>query len=161
MQTLYYIDTCSLQWRYLSGRATATVDRILSERNNLVFTAELTILEWSSALARAYRRGDITSDQFKQFELALMTDIYNDSFLILRPSHRIIERARYLIEYIGVTNGLNLGSGDAIHLVHALDATKSQGTKLEFVTNDRALSNIIANIDILQASLEINYLESV
>ena len=46
-----------------------------SDPNKAVFTAELTLLEWSSTLARAFRRKTITRDDFKRNEVALMSDL--------------------------------------------------------------------------------------
>jgi hypothetical protein len=156
----YYIDTCSLQWRYLEGKASIVIDGILDDANNNVYSAELTILEWSSALARALRRGAIDQEQFKKYEIALMTDIFNDKLIILPTPTRLIERARYLIEYIGVKNKLRLGSGDAIHLVNAFDAINKKNTKLEFLTNDKALANIISTIDIFKEEMSVQYLST-
>ena len=159
MNAHYYIDTCSLKWRYLSGKPTANVDRLMDDEDNTVLTAELTILEWSSALARAYRRGSIDRDTFKHNEIALMTDIFTGRLEILPPVPRAIERARYLIEYVGVENRLNLGSGDSIHLITALDAATRLADRLTFVTSNHPLANIVENIDIIQQSLDPMYLD--
>lgn len=145
----YYIDTCSLQWRYLSGKPTATVDSLMDDPDNSIFTAELTVLEWSSALARAYRRGDYTDPTiFKRNELALMTDISAGRLQILPPLSRAVEKARYLIEYVGVEKGLGLGSGDALHLVYAIDTATRLGERLIFITSNSPLANIVQNVDL-------------
>lgn len=159
MNAHYYIDTCSLQWRYLSGKPTADVDRLMDDKGNTVLTAELTILEWSSALARAYRRGSIDRNTFKRNEIALMTDIFAGRLEILPPVPRAIEKARYLIEYVGVDNGLNLGSGDSIQLISALDAAACLAGRLTFVTSNHRLANIVENVDFIHQCLDLMYLD--
>ncbi len=55
----YYIDTCALKWRYLSGDHTPTVNQLMDDADTTVLTSELTLLEWSSALGCVYRENQI------------------------------------------------------------------------------------------------------
>lgn len=146
MSDFYYIDTCSLQWRYVSGAPTATVDALLDDPDKVVFTSELTLLEWSSTLARTFRRKKITQEDFKRNELALMSDVLTDKLQVLPPLTRAVEKARYLIEYVGVDRGLNLGSGDALHLVHAIEAASHEGEPVTVVTSNKAVANIVKTV---------------
>jgi hypothetical protein len=146
MTEFYYIDTCSLQWRYVSGAPTQTVDTLLDDPDKVVFTAELTLLEWSSTLARTFRRKKITEEDFKRNELALMSDVVTDKLQVLPPLTRAVEKARYLIEYVGVDRGLNLGSGDALHLVYALEAASHVAEPVTVVTSNKAVANIVRTI---------------
>jgi hypothetical protein len=145
----FYIDTCSLQWRYLSGKPTATVENLMDDPDNNIFTAELTVLEWSSAIARAYRRQDFTDPSvFKRNELGLMADISAGKLQLLPPLPRAVEKARYLIEYVGVEKKLGLGSGDALHLIYAIDTAARLGERLTFITSNSPLANIVQSIDL-------------
>jgi hypothetical protein len=146
MTEFYYIDTCSLQWRYVSGSPTQTVDTLLDDPDKVVFTAELTLLEWSSTLARTFRRKKITHEDFKRNELALMNDVVTNKLQVLAPLTRAVEKARYLIEYVGVDRGLNLGSGDALHLVYALEAASLVAGPVTMVTSNKAVANIVRTI---------------
>jgi len=148
MSDFYYIDTCSLQWRYLSGAPTATVDALLDAPDKTVFTAELTLLEWSSTLGRTFRRKTITKEDFKRNELALMSDVVAEKLQVLPPLTRAVEKARYLIEYVGVDRGLSLGSGDALHLVHAIDAASHVAASVTVVTSNKAVANIVNTVDL-------------
>jgi hypothetical protein len=159
MSNYYYIDTCSLQWRYLNGKPTSTVDSLLDNEHNAVFTAELAILEWSRTLARACRRGDIDKDTFKRNEIALMTDIYRNKLKILPLIPRAVEKARYLVKYVGVDNRLDLSSGDSLHLISALDVASRLPDRLTFVTSNHPLANIVEKIDIVSQSLDLMYLD--
>ena len=154
----YYIDTCSLKWRYLSGTPTNFVNQIMEDSTNRIFTSELTILEWSSALASVCREDIIDYTTFKQNELALMTDIVVDRLLI-RPLTRSIERARYLIEYVGVNKKLALRTGDSIHVVTALDVAAAIKEEVNFVTSDRKLARIINEVESFPPLLTATFLE--
>lgn len=146
MTEFYYIDTCSLQWRYVSGTPTPTVDALLDDPDKVVFTSELTLLEWSSTLARTLRRKKITKDDFKRNELALMTDVVTENLQVLPPLTRAVEKARYLMEHVGVDRGLNLGSGDAVHLVYAIEAASHVGGPVTVVTSNKAVANIVKTV---------------
>lgn len=148
MSNFYYIDTCSLQWRYVSGAPTATVDALLDDPDKVVFTGELTLLEWSSTLARTFRRKKITKEDFKRNELALMSDVVADKLKVLPPLTRAVEKARYLLEYVGVDRGLNLGSGDALHLVYAIEAASHFAGPVTVVTSNKAVANIVKTVDL-------------
>lgn len=159
MVSHYYIDTCSLKWRYLSGIPTTQVDSLLSDSGKAIFIAEFTILEWSSALGAALRNNAIDVEAFRRNEIALMADIASDRLKIIQWGNRTIERGRYLIQYLGIELRRSLRTGDAIHLVHALDLSRQTPPKLFFVTSDKRLAKIIASTDILAESLESLYLD--
>jgi PIN domain len=146
MSNFYYIDTCSLQWRYVSGAPTATVDALLDDPDKVVFTSELTLLEWSSTLARTFRRKKITQEDFKRNELALMSDVLTEKLQVWPPLIRAVEKARYLMEYVGVDRGLNLGSGDALHLVYAIEAASHVAGPVTVVTSNKAVANIVRTV---------------
>lgn len=154
---IYYIDTCSLKWRYLNGSPTTDVNTIMDDLSNKVFTSELTILEWSNAVASVCRQGIIDYATFKNNELALMTDIVNDRLLIT-PMTRSIERARYLIEYVGVKKKLALRTGDSLHIVTALDVATTVHETVTFLTSDKTLAKIIQDVDTFTPLLTSIYL---
>ncbi len=155
----YYIDTCSLKWRYLLGTPTSHVDSLLSDSENIILTAEFTILEWSSALGVAVRDHVIDEEAFRRNEIALMADIASERLKIIPWVNRTIEKARYLIQYLGIELRRNLRTGDAIHLVHALESSRQISDKLLFVTSDRSLANMVSSTDILRENLNSLYLD--
>lgn len=157
MMSNYYIDTCALKWRYLNGNPTPDVNQLMDNPNASVTTSELTILEWSSALASSCRDGTIDYDLFKLNELALMTDIAVGKLLIF-PMTRAIERARYLIEYVGIHHGRALRTGDSIQVTTALNLSSTMHTGTTFVTCDETLSNIIRDIGEFRPQLDSLYL---
>ncbi len=88
----YYIDTCSLKWRYLSGAPTSDVNTIIDSNTNSAFITELTLLEWSSAFAVAVRTADIDYKIFKENEFALFNDIAEERLKIFQLKRIILCR---------------------------------------------------------------------
>jgi len=158
--TSFYIDTCSLKWRYLNGNCTAVINGILDAPGNTVFTSELTILEWSSALAWAVREHHIDKGLFKSNEMALFTDIAQQSIRVFKIT-RFIERARFWIEFVGVVHKRGLRSYDAIHLTAALELASRLKQQVEFVTSDRKLASIVADFPAFSTHLTSRFVNPV
>ncbi len=106
-----------------------------------------------------YRENQIDYQTFKSNELALMSDMANDN-LIVYPMTRSIERARYLIEYVGIINRRALRTGDSIQLVTALQVASAAREVNTFVTCDRRLASIVRDLDIFQPFLTALFLAS-
>ena len=81
-------------------------------------------------------------------ELGLMADISAGKLQILPPLPRAVEKARYLIEYVGVEKKLGLGSGDALHLIYAIDTVARLAERLTFITSNSPLANIVQSVDL-------------
>ncbi|HEX5734689.1 MAG TPA: type II toxin-antitoxin system VapC family toxin [Blastocatellia bacterium] len=153
----YYIDTSALKWRYLNGNPTAYVNGIMDDPNSEVITSEFTMLEWSNALASVLKEHIIDFSTFKTNERALMTDIAGDR-LFLSPFARSIEKARYLIEFIGALHRRSLRTGDSIHLISAIEISTVKRERYTFVTSDQRLASIIQDFDLFHAYLSPMYL---
>src|ERR1700754_4559129 len=149
--TDFFLDTCSLKWRYLTGNPTSHVNAIVESSDN-AYIGELTILEWSSALADAVREEHITKEVFKTNELALFSDIAADRLKVFKP-RRILERARAWIEYIGVIGLRHLKTNDAIHLSTALELSSQVQRTVTFVTSDLKFYNTLNSFDVLRPNL--------
>ncbi len=152
------MDTCSLKWRYLSGAPTADLNSILDAGDKHVYIGELTILEWSSALASAVKEGLITKNVFKSNELALFKDIADQKVKVFQAK-RLFERARSWIEFIGVVHQRALKTNDAIHLSTALELSAQVQDTVNFITSDQKLYNIIASFDVFKPHLRAVYLK--
>ena len=154
--SLYYIDTCSLVWRYINGNLTSDVNALIDNTWNQVYTNEITILEWSSALGSTILSGAMLASDFEPNEMALFTDIASEKIKIFR-SQRSIERARNLIKYVAVVNGRQLRTVDAIHLASGIELSVQMGTVVEFVTSDIKL-NHAASYPVFSHNLSPQYL---
>lgn len=154
----YYIDTCSLKWRYLSGTPTGFVNSVIESPINNVYTSEITILEWSSALACAVREKTIELDVFKNNELAFFNDIAETRLKIFQAK-RVIERARSWIEFVGVIHERALKSNDAIHLSAALELSSQLREPVTFLTSDEKLHKAIDSLDVFKPHLISKFLK--
>lgn len=153
----HYIDTCSLKWRYLAGTPTGDVNLIVDSPDG-AYIGELTLLEWSSALADAVKTQSITREVFKTNELALFSDIAAKRLRVFQ-ARRVLERARSWIEYIGVNGLRHLKTNDAIHLSTALELSSQLKEQITFVTSDKRLHSTIGAFDVLKPNLLARYLE--
>jgi predicted nucleic acid-binding protein len=154
----FFLDTCSLKWRYLAGNPTRDVISIVESAGNSVYIGELTILEWSSALAIAVMEGSISREVFKTNELALFSDIAEKRLRVFQ-ARRVLERARSWIEYIGVVNRRHLRTNDAIHLSTALELSSQLRESVTFVTSDARLHRTIDWCAVLKPNLVSQYLK--
>jgi hypothetical protein len=154
----FYFDTCSLKWRYLAGNPTGDVNSIVESTGNSVYTGELTILEWSSALADAVKERAISKAVFKTNELALFSDIAERRLRVFQM-RRVLERARSWIEYIGVVNLRHLKTNDAIHLSTALELSSQLKEPVTFVTSDLNFHKTIDWCAVLRPHLISRYLQ--
>ena len=154
----YYVDTCSLKWRYLTGNPTGDVNSIVESDSEDVYIGELTILEWSSALADAVRTNAISKEVFKTNELALFSDIAQKRLKVFQAA-RVLERARSWIEYIGVIGRRHLKTNDAIHLSTALELSSQLKTQITFLTSDSKFYGTLRSFDILKPNLTPKYLQ--
>jgi hypothetical protein len=75
-----------------------------------------------------------------------MSDLVDEKLQVLPPLTRAAEKARYLMEYVGVDRGLNLGSGDALHLVYAIEAASHVPAPVTVVTSNKAVANIVKTV---------------
>jgi predicted nucleic acid-binding protein len=153
----FFLDTCSLKWRYLAGNPTRHVISIVESAGNSAYIGELTILEWSSALAVAVMEGAISREVFKSNELALFSDIAERRLRVFR-TRRVLERARSWIEYIGVVNRRHLRTNDAIHLSTAIELSSQLREEVTFITSDMKLHKTIESFDVLKPNLTSHYL---
>lgn len=110
-------------------------------------------------MAVSFRENHIDHPTYKRNELALMKDVA-DSKLEISPMIRSIERARYLIEYVGVIKKRALRTGDSIQLVTALEMSSLAKDIVVFVTCDVRLSRIVNEVDVFQLQLRPLFLQS-
>jgi len=87
-----------------------------------------------------------------------MTDIALNKLTVLPPDRRAVEKARYLVELVGVDFRLALLSGDAIQLVYALGAAKTHAAPLPFITSDHRFANAMRAVAFLKTYVSPFYL---
>jgi hypothetical protein len=151
-----FLDTSALTWRHIPGEASELIDaQVRAAPRALV--SDWVLVEWSSGLARECREGRITYRDFKDAEVALMTDIADGRITVVR-STTAFERVRLLIEYVGARKRRALKSGDALQVVTAMEATTRFG-KLRFVCCDKGLAAILREMEPMASTLETLYVQ--
>jgi predicted nucleic acid-binding protein len=124
---------------------------------NKNFISELTIVEWTSALARRYRAGDLTAEGVEANVLALMSDIATERVHVFAAGNQVYERAVHLLKYAGIQERRALDSQDAILLTTAIEISGSGREALTFHTSDRRFANVVSNLQLAQSYLSIAY----
>jgi len=113
--TTYYLDSSAVVKRYVAEAGSDWVRAICQDAHNILFLAELTLAEVSSAFARRCRGGDITDEDRRNYLDLFIHDCAHDYHLIPieRPS---IDRA------VDLTQQHYLRGYDAVQLACALVA---------------------------------------
>ena len=149
---LYYFDTDALSWRYVDSRDTKLkapdlcvsekVNALLEDDKNDCYISEFILLEWTSVLGKRVRSQEegfrnFDYDWSRKNEQALMQDIIDKRLRIVLPSlPRIVERARVLVDHIGVFSKRALIGIDAVHLIYAMELAQRENCEVRFVSCD-------------------------
>ena len=138
----YYFDSSALVKRYVNEVGSAWVQNITAPRaNNQILTAEITIIETTSALFRKDRDGEITnvdrSDALSDFLLDC-----SEQYIIIQLDQKI------LIEAIQLFYRYPLRAYDAVQLASAIESNQTlianSMPTLTFVCADQRLYNFAA-----------------
>jgi len=135
----YYFDSSALVKRYVNEAGSAWVQNITAPRaNNQILTAEITIIEVTSALFRKERDGEIT--------VADRNDALSDFLFDCSEQYIIIQLdRRILIEAIQLFYRHPLRAYDAIQLATVIESNQTLIAnfmpRLTFVCADQRLFN--------------------
>ena len=127
---VYFFDSSALVKQYRDEPGSAWVQRVLSQFP-LTVIAEITIVEVTSALARRWRMGEITAEEYRFAKRVFLQDV---------RWHRVISARRSTIaRAIDLINRHPLRAYDALQLATALevaDIVGAEGSTLTFVSAD-------------------------
>lgn len=155
MSRYVYFDTCALaRWaegdvgtpseRAQNGRA--AVETLLNETETTLGLSEVTILEYSSVLAKLWRQSEYPAHDQPWAERcldALMRQIAAGRIEIVLVPPRAAEHAMSLMK-IAVRDGLiALGPWDALHLISAVAWADRLGNPVEFATCDTDFQRLV------------------
>lgn len=126
-----YFDTAYIAKCYLNEPEGVAVRR-LARRASGLYSSMLAIAELSCVFHRQVREGRLGEDQAGEWRAHFLEDLNNGVWVLLPVTERILFRVDALVS--AVPNGVFLRSGDAIHLVTALEASFP-----EIWSNDRHL----------------------
>lgn len=134
---VYYADSSALVKRHIQETGTAWVKSVCA--NNLVITAEISMVEVYSALNRRLREGKIIQQYYKQISTDFIS-LCNKTYKIVRLSPYIIERTRLLLE------NYPLRAYDTVQLASALVSNESflaeNLSPLVFLSSDQRLLSV-------------------
>jgi len=126
-----YFDTAYIAKCYLNEPEGLAVRR-LARRASGLYSSMLAIAELSCVFHRQVREGRLDKDQAGEWRAHFLEDLNNGVWVLLPVTERILFRVDALVS--AVPTGVFLRSGDAIHLVTALEASFP-----EIWSNDRDL----------------------
>lgn len=154
---VYFFDTSALIHRYLDGPSSRTIRRIVSDKRNKCFTAEVCIVEMSSAFGRRLRGGNFSHQRFDQLEKMFFSDISNGLLEIYPLKMQDYTRARGLLRYAGMVKRRRLTSFDSLIACSSLDLAYREKSKITFCTSDRPLYSILSDINAFTSALDLRF----
>ena len=158
MAVAYFLDTCALIHRYVSGPFSRLVRRIVSSDRWPVYVAEPTVLEMASALARQCRSHRWDVHAFDALDRRFFQDIAFGRLRVRAVTKQEVLRARHLLRYAGVVKGNKLESADALIAVTCLELAYEVKERVVFYTQDWPLYATIRGVDAFRAMLELRFL---
>jgi len=130
---VYFFDSSALAKQYIDEPGSRWVQRVLSQFP-LTVIAEITIVEVTSALARRWRTGEITAEEYQFAKRVFLQDV---------RWHRVISaRWSTVVRAIDLIDRHPLRAYDALQLATALevaDIVGAEGSSLTFVSADARL----------------------
>ena len=130
---VYFFDSSALAKQYIDEPGSRWVQRVLSQFP-LTVIAEITIVEVTSALARRWRTGEITAEEYQFAKRVFLQDV---------RWHRVISARRStVVRAIDLIDRHPLRAYDALQLATALevaDIVGAEGSSLTFVSADARL----------------------
>jgi len=153
-----FFDTCALKHRYITSPHRTTVNRILGNRHNTSYIADLTILEMPSALGGHCRSERLTVGEYDQMDLRFMDDIAKKRFIVRPTNKHNVLRARNLLRLGGMIHRRYMGSGDALIATCSIDLAQELKERIHFYTADWNLYTVLQQIDAFTAAMTLHYL---
>lgn len=112
---MLYLDTSAILPYYRQEQASLRVQAMLAEQTRPVLISHLTDVEFTSALARWVRMGELSEPQANRIESAFHDDVSHDRFTLCSV---LPEHYRRAAKWLG-TRKTSLRTLDALHLACA------------------------------------------
>lgn len=93
---IYFLDTSALAKRYLAGKGSDGIRRLLNRKDDVFYQAFLTPLEIASTLYRRLRSHDVSQDELSFLLRAYVAHSHQD-YLLIPYSDALIDRASALV----------------------------------------------------------------
>jgi predicted nucleic acid-binding protein len=155
---LYFFDTSALQHRYIDGPKSRGIRRIITDKRNKCYIADLTILEIASALARHCRKNKLSVKQYSRLDQTFWRDSHQEKILVRDAGQREFLRARHLLRYAGVEKSKNIKSGDALIAASCLEFALENKSSVTFCLEDWPLYHVIRDISAYRTVLHFRFI---
>lgn len=154
----YFLDTSVLKYRFFKGKHSRSIKRIVSDRRNICYIADHTIIEIASALASTCREWNWDAKKFDDMNNRFFRDL-SSGILQVRPTtkHDVL-RASHLIRYAGVEKKRSLKSGDSLIATSALEFALENQVRVIFYTGDKTLYSILQTLSAFTSALKLRCL---
>jgi len=153
-----FFDTCALKHRYITSPYRARVNRVIGNRHNTAYIADLTILEMPSALGGYCRKESLNLATYDLMDLRFLEDVATKRFIV-RPTNKLnVLRARNLLRLGGMIHQRSMGSGDALIATCSIDLAQELKQRIQFFTADWTLYTVLRQIDAFTAAMTLHYL---
>jgi predicted nucleic acid-binding protein len=111
---IYFLDTSALAKRYLDERGSSRIRRLLTGTSDVFYQTFIAPLEFTSALYRRFRAGQLTADEAAQLLRAYTAHSHEDYLLVPYSDSLMTGAARLLARH-------PLRTLDAVQLAAALE----------------------------------------
>lgn len=156
----FFFDTCAIKHRYIATPQHARISKIVSDKRNVCYICDLTILEMGSALGSVCRETKAGMKKYDALNSRFFEDIHNGRLQVRTTTQISILRARYLLRYGGITLNANLGSTDALLASTCLDLAHSLKVRFRFYTGDWRLYTLLRQINAFRSAMVLQYILS-
>ena len=154
---IYFFDTSALQHIYLQSSLTRGIRRSLSDKRNVCFIAEASILEIASVFGRHCRGNRLSTAVYQKLDRSFWKHVKAGKLNIHRAGQREIWKARHLLEY-SVELNRHLSSFDSLIAASALECALQHSTKVCFCVEDRGLYELMKDLPAYKAALSFRFL---
>lgn len=154
-----FFDTCALVLRYDKRRSSTHVRRIISDRRNSTYIADVTVLEFACSIATECRKKNLNAKRFDQINKKFFGDIADNKLIVRDTARKDVLRAYDLIRWVGVHRRRNLRSADALIATCCLELAHEMKEQVRFYTSDKKLFDVLGETSAFGSALDIMYID--
>jgi hypothetical protein len=147
----YFFDTCALQHRYIQSHYSRRVRVIVGRSTAECFICDWTVVEMASTFARHCRVVKAGAAHFDKLLLQFIQDIASGRLTVVSTPKRGLLRTQQLFRYAGVQKGRQLGTGDALVAVCAMELGHTYRERIRFMTSDWKLFDVARGLHAFQS----------
>ncbi|MDM8515258.1 type II toxin-antitoxin system VapC family toxin [Desulfobacterales bacterium HSG16] len=144
----YYFDTNAMFKYYRNEAESMPLRRLVAACPDPALVSQLTILEFVSRLAKAYRKGELKKRTIKRILDRLKKDIHEKAdsrFQVIKMPVGVFRAAEIILRQYSMESRIGIGSLDALHVAIV---TKLPSLSPVMVTWDKAMQRVCEKLEI-------------